>query len=46
MPGVHTKKVTAEQQLEAALDGLAFMVNRRARRGKAAPDNDDLDYTP
>ena len=46
VPGVHTKKVSAEQQLEAALDGLAFMVNRRARRGKAAPDNDDLDYTP
>jgi hypothetical protein len=46
VPGVHTKNVSAEQQLEAALEGLAFMVNRRARRGRAAPENDDLDYTP
>jgi hypothetical protein len=46
VPGVHTNKVSAEQQLEAALDALAFMVNRRARKGRAAPANDDLDYTP
>ena len=32
VPGVHTRKVSAEQQLEAALDGLAFMVTRRGRR--------------
>ena len=36
VPGVHTKKVSAEQQLEAALDGLAFMVSRRAA-GAARP---------
>jgi hypothetical protein len=28
VPGVHTKKVTVEQQLEAALDGLTFMAQR------------------
>ena len=47
VPGVHTKKVTAEQQLEAALDGLAFMVSRRARRRPgAASRRRRPDYTP
>ena len=39
IPGVHTKKVTAEQQLEAAVDGLTFLAQRLMNRGakKAAP---------
>ncbi len=45
VPGVHTRKVTAEQQLEAALDGLQFMaqhqMQRPQRRGQAAPTTDD-----
>ncbi len=41
MPGVHTKKVSAEQQLEAALDGLAFLARRRVRQGRNQPDDDD-----
>ncbi len=44
VPGVHTKKVTAEQQLEAALDGMAFLVTQQAergRRGRGAPQDDD-----
>ena len=28
VPGVHTRKVTAEQQLEAAVDGLVFLLER------------------
>jgi hypothetical protein len=32
VPGVHTKNVTAEQQLEAALDGLTFMAQRNMQR--------------
>ena len=32
VPGVHTRKVTAEQQLEAALDGLTFMAQRNMQR--------------
>ena len=32
VPGVHTKKVSAEQQLEAAIDGLAFMAQRGMKR--------------
>ena len=43
VPGVHTRKVTAEQQLEAALDGLQFMaqhqMQRPNRRGPAATDD-------
>lgn len=35
VPGVHTRKVTAEQQLEAAIDGLAFMAQRGMQRGAA-----------
>ncbi len=35
VPGVHTRKVTAEQQLEAALDGLTFMAQHDMRRGAA-----------
>ena len=31
VPGVHTRQVTAEQQLEAALDGLTFMLTRSSR---------------
>ncbi len=45
VPGSHTRKVTAEQQLEAALDGLTFMahyvMDRPANgRGPAKPPND------
>ncbi len=49
VPGVHTKKVSAEQQYEAALDGLVFMAqyemerpgNRRgARRPQPAPKDE------
>jgi hypothetical protein len=32
VPGVHTRKVSAEQQLEAALDGLTFMAQRNMKR--------------
>jgi hypothetical protein len=32
VPGVHTRKVSAEQQLEAALDGLTFMAQRNMQR--------------
>ena len=46
VPGVHTKKITAEQQLEAALDGLAFLVSWHSRRRQPGPDPDDLDYAP
>jgi hypothetical protein len=35
VPGVHTKKVTAEQQLDAALDGLEFLLQRNMQRGVA-----------
>ncbi len=34
VPGVHTNKVTTEQQLEAALDGMAFLVTQQAERGR------------
>ncbi len=37
VPGVHTSKVTAEQQLEAALDGLAFLVERQGARFTKVP---------
>ncbi len=30
--GAHTKKITTEQQLEAALDGLAFLAQQQMRR--------------
>ncbi len=33
VPGVHTRKVSAEQQLEAALDGLTFLAQRNMQRG-------------
>jgi hypothetical protein len=43
VPGVHTKEVTAEQQLEAAVDGLTFMaqrlMNRSAKKPAPAPGN-------
>ena len=43
IPGVHTKKVTADQQLEAAIDGLTFMaqrlMNRSAKKPAPAPGN-------
>jgi hypothetical protein len=35
VPGVHTRKVTAEQRLDAAIDGLAFLVQRNMQRGVA-----------
>jgi hypothetical protein len=43
VPGVHTKKVTSAQQLEAALDGMAFLVQQQAERGRrgGAPASDD-----
>jgi len=44
VPGVHTKKVTTEQQLEAALDGLAFLVSQQAerqRKGRRAEPEDE-----
>jgi hypothetical protein len=45
VPGVHTRQVTAEQQLEAALDGMAFLVTQQAERGRrgrgAARDDDE-----
>jgi len=34
VPGVHTRKVTADQRLEAALDGMAFLVQQQAERGR------------
>jgi hypothetical protein len=34
VPGVHTRKVTAAQQLEAALDAMAFLVEQQAERGR------------
>ncbi|MCW2712229.1 MAG: hypothetical protein JWP24_2423 [Marmoricola sp.] len=37
--GVHTRKVTAEQQLEAALDGMAFLVTQQAERGRRGRGN-------
>lgn len=37
VPGVHTRDVTAEQQLEAALDGLAFLVDRQTGAGARGP---------
>jgi hypothetical protein len=45
VPGVHTRKVTAEQQLDAALDGLTFMAQQHMKRAalrresQAAPDD-------
>lgn len=46
VPGVHTKKVTDAQQLEAALDGMAFLVQQQAERGRRggppAPDDEGL----
>jgi hypothetical protein len=44
VPGVHTRKVTADQQLEAALDGMAFLVTEQAergRRGRRTPQPED-----
>ena len=38
VPGVHTRQVTAEQQLEAALDGIVFLLTRSARRRGAATE--------
>ena len=32
VPGVHTDDVTAEQQLEAALDGMAYLITTMARQ--------------
>lgn len=48
VPGVHTKKVTAEQQLEAALDGMAFLVMQQASRGRRSRDArpDEAEVTP
>jgi hypothetical protein len=35
VPGVHTRKVSAEQQLEAALDGLTYLAQHDMERGAA-----------
>ena len=43
VPGVHTRKVTAEQQLEAALDGLAFLVTHDAAAGAARRETSGAD---
>lgn len=47
VPGVHTSQVTAEQQLEAALDGMAFLVTQQAKRGRrlrgSQPDGSQSD---
>ena len=40
VPGVHTRKVSSEQQLDAALDGLAFLVQNL--RAGVAPGPGDL----
>ncbi len=47
VPGVHTRKVTAEQQLEAAVDGLVFLLERLMKPPAetsavtGAPDRED-----
>jgi len=44
VPGVHTRKVSADQQLEAALDGMAHLVAQQAargRRGRGTPVPDE-----
>jgi hypothetical protein len=49
VPGVHTSKVTTEQQLEAALDGMAFLVTQQAergRRGRRRPPKPDDEEEP
>ena len=46
VPGVHTKKVSAEQQLEAALDGLTFMAERNMQnwaKRRAAQESKEKD---
>ncbi len=48
VPGVHTQKVTADQQLEAALDGMAHLVVQQAERGRRGRGADvpDDETTP
>jgi len=48
VPGVHTRDVSTEQQLEAALDGLTFIVSKRAKARAAAaiPEEDDEADSP
>ncbi len=46
VPGVHTSKVTAEQQLEAALDGLAYLIKRQGQRFVASADPSDVESDP
>jgi hypothetical protein len=38
VPGVHTDDVTDEQQLEAALDGMAYLITTMARRKGSEDD--------
>ena len=46
VPGVHTSKVTAEQQLEAALDGLTFMAQRHMDRSQIRRKTADQNTEP
>lgn len=43
VPGVHTSKVSAEQQLEAALDGMAYLVQRQSKFARRRGRDDELD---
>ena len=46
VPGVHTKRVTTAQQLEVALDAMAFLVQQQAergRRGRGGPPREEED---
>ncbi len=46
VPGVHTRDVSVEQQLEAALDGLTYIVSKRAKARAAAARADDHEGSP
>ena len=37
VPGVHTRRVSAEQQLEAAVDGLVYLLEREMSRTGTDP---------
>lgn len=41
VPGVHTDDVTGEQQLEAALDGMAFLITTMARADGSVGEEDE-----
>ena len=46
VPGVHTREVRAEQQLAAALDGLAFITGEWMRRSAAARERAEVTGSP